>query len=171
MPWEVLGKLSTRPAPPRDGDQWRVNFSRVEWLHEIVNGKYKKVPKMPEDNWVWSPQGVVDMHRPEMWGCVQFSTAPPGQGVFQPDPAGPARYVLHQIYYAQRQYRDQHKRYAQTLAELGLDGLSHISLARPPRLETNGDEYHAIVEVRLEGGNLQGWRIRQDSLVDMVKGK
>ncbi len=26
----------------------------------------------PEDNWVWSPQGVVDMHRPEKWGEVIF---------------------------------------------------------------------------------------------------
>ena len=26
---------------------------------------------LPEDNWFWSPQGVVDMHRPEMWGIRQ----------------------------------------------------------------------------------------------------
>ena len=25
-----------------------------------------------EDNWVWSPQGLVDMHVPERWGVVQF---------------------------------------------------------------------------------------------------
>ena len=34
----------TGPAPPRDGDQWRVNFSRVEWQHDVVDGKYRKVP-------------------------------------------------------------------------------------------------------------------------------
>ena len=121
MPWKVLGKLSKQPAPPRDGDQWRVNFSRVEWRHEIKDGKYKKVPEMPEDNWVWSPQGVVDMHRPETWGYVQFSTAPPGQGVFQPDAAGPAKHLLHRIYYAQRRFHDEHKRYATTLIDLGSD--------------------------------------------------
>jgi hypothetical protein len=27
---------------------------------------------LKEDNWVWSPQGVVDMHVPEHWGHVQF---------------------------------------------------------------------------------------------------
>src|SRR6516165_2708452 len=38
FPWKVLRELAYKPAPPRDGDQWRVNFSRVEWQHEIVNG-------------------------------------------------------------------------------------------------------------------------------------
>ena len=31
FPWPALAELARRPAPPRDGDQWRVNFSRVEW--------------------------------------------------------------------------------------------------------------------------------------------
>ena len=90
LPWEVLGKLSPMPAPPHNGDQWRVNFSRVEWQHEIVAGRYRKVPQRPENNWVWSPQGVINMHRPETWGYVQFSTAEPGKALFVPDPAGPA---------------------------------------------------------------------------------
>ena len=34
FPWKVLGELARRPAPPRDGDQWRVNFSRVQWTLE-----------------------------------------------------------------------------------------------------------------------------------------
>ncbi len=172
MPWEVLGKLSAaRPAPPKDGDRWRVNFSRVEWLHEVVGGKYKKVPKMPEDNWVWSPQGVVDLHRPEMWGYVQFSTAPPGKGVFRPDPAGQARHLLHQVYYAQRQYKERNKSYAKSLADLNLAGLSHESLAGPVRLETTPEGYHAVAEVRSDGSSPQIWRIRQDSLVEMVNRK
>jgi hypothetical protein len=166
FPWEVLSKLSKQPAPPRDGDQWRVNFSRVEWRHEVVEGKYRKVPKSREDNWVWSPQGVVDMHRPETWGYVQFSTAPPGQAAFRPDPAGPAKHLLHRIYYAQRQFHEEHKRYARTLAELGLGKLTHESLLSPPGIEAQGNGYHATAEVRLEGGMRGSWRIRQDSLVD-----
>ena len=112
IPWKVLAEYAHRPAPPRDGDQWRVNFSRVEWQHEIVDGKYRKVPKTPEDNWVWSPQGAIDMHRPERWGYVQFSTAPPGQAVYRPDPAGPVRDRLMQIYYAQAAYHARTKRWA-----------------------------------------------------------
>jgi hypothetical protein len=73
MPWKVLAAFAHKAAPPNDGDEWRVNFSRVEWRHESVDGKYRKIANTKEDNWVWSPQGVVDMHRPEMWGIVRFS--------------------------------------------------------------------------------------------------
>jgi hypothetical protein len=31
-----------------------------------------KVPNTNEDNWVWSPQGLINMHVPEMWGRVRF---------------------------------------------------------------------------------------------------
>ena len=33
---------------------------------------YRKVPNKPEDNWVWSPQGLINMHVPDRWGYVQF---------------------------------------------------------------------------------------------------
>jgi hypothetical protein len=74
LPWTSLAEAAHRPAPPHDGDTWRMNFSRVEWQTRIVNGRYEKVPGTKEDNWVWSPQGVIDMHRPERWGYVCFST-------------------------------------------------------------------------------------------------
>jgi hypothetical protein len=72
FPWSAFVDRSGfgRPKP---GDQWRVNFSRVEWKTEVVGGEYKKLPGR-EDNWVWSPQGVIDMHRPEKWGFVRFLT-------------------------------------------------------------------------------------------------
>ncbi len=47
---------------PVDGSAWRLNFSRVEWLPGHAR----------EENWVWSPQGVVDMHVPERWGTLVF---------------------------------------------------------------------------------------------------
>jgi hypothetical protein len=119
IPWKVLAEYAHRPSPPKDGDQWRVNFSRVEWRHEVVDGKYKKSPGR-EDNWVWSPQWAIDMHRPEHWGYVQFSTAEPGKATYQPDPAGPVRERLMQIYSAQQKYRDKHKNWATTEKELDL---------------------------------------------------
>jgi hypothetical protein len=161
LPWDVLGKLSPQPAPPRDGDQWRVNFSRVEWLHDIVEGKYHKIPDRREDNWVWSPQGVVDMHRPETWGYVQFSTAPAGEAAFRPDPAGPAKHLLHRIYYAERAFHEKHRRYAATLAELGLDNIRDETLAGPPVLEAEADHFQATAEVRGD----RRWRIREDSRI------
>jgi hypothetical protein len=72
LPWKALGEYAHKPAPPGPGDEWRVNFSRVQWRHEIVDGKYRKVPGTKEDNWVWSPQGAVNMHIPERWGVIRF---------------------------------------------------------------------------------------------------
>lgn len=60
------------------GNYLRVGFSRVEWQHDIVNGKYqrKKDDKgnyLPEDNWTWGPTGMIAMHMPERWGYVYLS--------------------------------------------------------------------------------------------------
>jgi hypothetical protein len=77
IPWSALKELA--PRIPRDGDQWRVDFSRVDWEMDIVGGAYVKsidplTQKVkPEYNWVWSPTGFIAMHMPEMWGYVQFS--------------------------------------------------------------------------------------------------
>jgi hypothetical protein len=76
FPWKALAEYAHKAAPPQDGDEWRVNFSRVEWLLEVVDGKYRKVANTKEDNWVWSPQGVVNMHIPEHWGRVRFTSGP-----------------------------------------------------------------------------------------------
>lgn len=77
IPWAAFGPPGGDREPPRPGATWRVNFSRVEWRLQVVAGHYRKLPATAEDNWVWSPQGVIDMHRPERWGRL----------VFAPDPA------------------------------------------------------------------------------------
>jgi hypothetical protein len=108
MPWASLAKISHTTAAPKAGGQWHINFSRVEWLTNIVDGKYAKVEGKPEDNWVWSPQGVINMHRPEMWGIVQFSSKAPGTDILRPDPYAEARRELHAVYYAEGDYHDKH---------------------------------------------------------------
>jgi len=72
FPWAAFKDRSS-VARPFAGDQWRVNFSRVEWQTRVVAGKYEKLPGTKEDNWVWSPQGVVNMHVPERWSVVRFA--------------------------------------------------------------------------------------------------
>ena len=91
IPWSALkppegGGVATtleagRHAPgtgPRPGDEWRINFSRVQWPVEQVPGGYRRAhepgpeDRHPEHNWVWSPQGKINMHIPEMWGIVRF---------------------------------------------------------------------------------------------------
>jgi hypothetical protein len=156
FPWKVLKELTSQPAPPRDGDQWRVNFSRVEWRHEVVDGKYRKVKDQREDNWVWSPQWAIDMHRPETWGYVQFSTKSTSEVAFRPDPAWQARAALMQVYYAQRDFHKKQQRWAKSLDELGPE------LARrapgPIQLQTTFSGF----EANLRHGD-KTWHVRQDS--------
>ncbi|MCA9290614.1 MAG: carbohydrate-binding family 9-like protein [Phycisphaerales bacterium] len=75
LPWSSLAERAHMATPPKPGDVWRVNFSRVQWQLEVKDGAYVKVPDTPEDNWVWSPQGVVNMHVPERWGNVRFESS------------------------------------------------------------------------------------------------
>ena len=72
IPWTDLREFAGMPCPPRPGDTWRVNFSRVEWQTHVENNQYVKIPDTPEDNWVWTPQHTINMHLPEHWGRVTF---------------------------------------------------------------------------------------------------
>jgi Carbohydrate family 9 binding domain-like len=149
VPWTALAELAGRASPPREGDQWRVDFSRVEWGL-----------RPSEHNWVWSPQHVVNMHRPETWGYVQFER---GLRPFVPDPSWPARRWLHTVYYAQLDYRKAHGRWAATLADLGVAPPADAGLANP-RIETTAD----LFQVSIDSGPTsegQRWSIRADSLV------
>ncbi len=126
LPWTVLEEAAPEGRPPRPGEQWRMNFSRVQWQLEVIDGRYRKRRDpttgrpLPESNWVWSPQGVVNMHLPERWGYVQFSARVAGTGTepFRPDPDEPVRWLLRQLYYRQRLFRERHGRYARSLDEL-----------------------------------------------------
>lgn len=85
LPWEVITEASKDGKIP-ENDFWRLNFSRVNWDFDLTDGRYsrKKDTKgnyLPEYNWVWSPQGVINMHEPEHWGYVFFSSEPVGSNV------------------------------------------------------------------------------------------
>lgn len=145
IPWEGLARYSPRAVPPRDGEQWRMNFSRVHWQHRVDGNSYSKVPDTPENNWVWSPQGVIDMHRPERWGYVQFSRSKPGETRFRPDPTLPARDALMSVYYAQKAFHRAHGRWAAGPEELDLP------LAEGIELRTAADGWIARTVVEVNG--------------------
>jgi hypothetical protein len=163
MPWSALAQYAHRPAPPQDGDQGRVNFSRVEWLHEIVDGTYRKVAGKREDNWVWSPQGVVDMHRPELWGYVQFSTGPQGSATFRPDPAWGVKCALHEVYYAQKTRRDSTNEWAKTMDQLRPWLPKGYTQPEGLALETTGEGFIASMPLEMPDGTRRRWHISQDS--------
>ncbi len=126
IPFKVLEECAPGGEMPIIGDQWRINFSRVEWKVEVKNGKYEKLinpetgKAYPEDNWVWSPQGFVNMHMPEYWGYVQFegdfNTG--DQATFNRPEGLEERWVLRNLYYRQFSYKEKNGKYASSLEEL-----------------------------------------------------
>lgn len=73
MPWTSWSEIARGIAcPPTVGDTWRINFSRVQWDLEVVEGKYQKTPGRNEHNWVWQRQGEINMHLPDRWGWLEF---------------------------------------------------------------------------------------------------
>lgn len=156
MPWEILKECAGRPLPPRDTDQWRVNFSRVEWKLDAVDGRYVKRADpstgrpLPEQNWVWSPQGLINMHYPEMWGVVQFSTLGPAAGGvrFHADPEEPTRWALRRLYYAQKERKESGRPFTADLAELGWDPIAAgAGAAARPRVELTSSGFEALLEL------------------------
>ena len=77
MPWKALLEASAKNEIPLN-EFWRINFSRVNWDFDLIDGRYSRKKDdngkyLREYNWVWSPQGVINMHEPEHWGYVYFA--------------------------------------------------------------------------------------------------
>lgn len=92
--------------PLKAGNCWRINFSRVQWLK--AGG--------PEENWVWTPTGKVDMHMPDRWGYLFFAD----EAVGAPErtvalPYNTAVYkLLWAMFYAQQERYAKEKNYLRT---------------------------------------------------------
>ena len=167
MPWRVLKECAPRGQPPRPGDQWRVNFSRVEWQVQVVDGRYRKKinpetgKPFPEDNWVWSPQGLVNMHYPEMWGFVQFSGQPVGRGqdafVFRKSEW--AKWALRQVYYKEKTFFTRHGRYTVAIDSLGLQNPGIDGISWPPQIRCTWSGFEARLRVQ---GSDRMWRIDEE---------
>ncbi len=168
FPWSILGEGALAGAPPAPGSQWRINFSRVEWHLKVQNGIYEKEtdPKtgdiLPEDNWVWSPQGLINMHYPEMWGFLQFSDKTVGQreSKFVWNPVEDAKWDLRLVYYAERQYYNDNGEFTSDLLKLKLKELPLSGYLLPPKIYVTPDLFEAtlhsadgktVVHIRQDG--------------------
>ena len=73
FPWSGLQILAGgRPVPPRDGDVWRLDFSRFELIRNCG------VVVEPHPGWALNKHGVYDSHIPECFSFVHFSGLPAG---------------------------------------------------------------------------------------------
>lgn len=70
FPWkglEILARADQRSVPPRNGDVWRMDFSRFN--------TYKSAPPDKDSGgWVWTRHGIWDSHIPECFARITFST-------------------------------------------------------------------------------------------------
>ena len=128
FPWSCLADVTDRPLPPREGEQIRIGFSRVEWQHEIVDGQYRKILGLAEDNWVWTPTGVIDMHRPERWGVVQFTSQTDDLPAPTPLVEWDNRVTLVDLFEAQLAWKRNHGAYCASLSDLQMDQVPGLTL-------------------------------------------
>lgn len=151
IPFTALQSFG-RKATPTAGDYWRLNFSRVQWQHEIVAGQYQRKRQdkklMEEDNWVWSPIGLIDMHYPERWGYLLFvdqDNAPE---------AYPASYNIERftwnLHYAQKLHRQANRTYSASLPQLlkQHDFLAAMAHAYRYEIITNGAKNFYRIEIK-----------------------
>jgi len=171
LPWDILKEAASPEASPKPGDQWRVNFSRVEYRVAAEGGRHVKAldpatsKSYPEDNWVWSPTGLVNIHYPELWGYVQFSgkTAGRGKDAFLDKPEEKAKWALRRIYYREWAFRAEKGIFTADLRALGLSerDLKAGGFVFPPAIQTTENLFEAVYR-RQGGGAL---RIAQDGRV------
>lgn len=163
IPWSSMAEHGQATCPPSPGDCWRTNFSRVEWTVDIVDGRTVKRPGLPEDNWVWSPQGVVDMHRPETWGYLRF-VGHDGHNLWPTTDSGhPARMWLMAVYHAQR------ARDAVTTNVADLEGVPDPTAhgLTDPRITVTADGWDASIQTVATG---ERHAVRNDSRLTRTEG-
>jgi hypothetical protein len=123
IPRSALNELRFKNMQARSPEIWRINFSRVEWDYQVNDGKYgrqrdKNGKLLPEHNWVWSPQGLIDMHQPEFWGYVKFSEKQPGTENFALPDDDKIIQALFYLYKKEKEYLKLHGSYADNIKEL-----------------------------------------------------
>jgi len=171
LPWAALRDAANTAAPPRPGDQWRVNFSRVEWRTHVEHGRYVKDADpatgkpLGEDNWLWTPQGVVNAHYPEMWGFVQFSARVAGQGEdpFVPRVVDGEKWMLRVLYYRERAFHAAHGYFTDDLSKLrltvpprpGAPWGDLVGWPWPPLISVTPDLYEASLPIPASGDTLR----------------
>jgi hypothetical protein len=164
--WFDGQKSPMAPTPPVPGQDMRVNFSRVQWRHDAGGGFYRKIEGMKEDNWVWSPQGVIDMHRPEKWGWVYFMDSATDCEDVGPDPDYVFHIALMRVYDAQKRHFQRRKRHAKTLDDLVLP--PHLLTVNGARLDLRMRDNGYVASYRLRRPNGSRAIISMDELSQLL---
>ncbi|WP_166923365.1 carbohydrate-binding family 9-like protein [Flavobacterium poyangense] len=149
IPWATYKTSFFDQNVPAD-KFWRINFSRVNWQHSIKNGTYERKKDaqgkfLPEYNWVWSPMGVINMHEPEKWGYVYFSSKE-GKDTFTIPQDEKVRWELYSLYRAQKRYFEKHKTWAKSIAALTTKSSTIDGEILKPTIENHSSGYNILVK-------------------------
>lgn len=168
IPWRAL-TIGNDVHVPKPNEIWRLNFSRVQWDTHIENGQYvkdkdEKGNNKPENNWVWSAQGVVDMHLPERWGYLQFVKTENNESIpqFVLPYSEQMRSYLWLIYYKQKKYNEEHGSYAQSLQILDIPQQVIID-GEINKLQMEAT--HSLFEARIENDTTKPITITNEGLI------
>ena len=155
IPWDNFEVWNSKREIklPSDGEQWRVNFSRVQWELEPTQYSYTKKldyrrNPLPENDWVWSPQGVVQIHQPETWGYVQFSEKLVGSAEvdFKQDLDFNLKMALMDVYFQQKRYFNKNGTYTDNLDDLGISEYNQIRYSDKIKIETMRNHFVALAD-------------------------
>ncbi|MCM4154982.1 carbohydrate-binding family 9-like protein [Gramella sp. AN32] len=158
IPWEVLEEANIDGSGHAD-TFWRINFSRVNWDFDLENQKYSRKKDhtgnfIPEFNWVWSPQGVINMHEPEHWGYVFFSSETLGNTVeFEIPEDEKIRWWLFELYRKQKAYYKEHGEWAQQIEKLVEEPLEINNNLMEPELENHRSGWNISIESPFTGNS------------------
>ena len=140
---------------PSTGTIWRMNFSRVQWELDTLNGAYfrrkdKTMGKLLAEHYsVWSPQGIVNLHYPERWGYVLFSDTLSTKSFLSPEDEQ-LKLLVWKYYYLQQQFKRRNGKYATALKQL--DSLSTgiaDSTANESEIQMSVDDHQFWIQVFL----------------------
>lgn len=139
MPFSVLNQCAKGNIPD-EGVYWRMNFSRVQWLVDIVDNQYVKRinpqtgKPFPEDNWVWAPTGIVNIHYPELWGFVFFTYSNKRYTIPEDEKI---KWQMRKIYYNLYEYYDIHGKFTDDVVLLS-EGTGNTIM---PKVEVTSNSF------------------------------
>jgi hypothetical protein len=151
--------------PPSEGSLWRINFSRVQWDTDMSKGQYvkrkdAKGKDLPEHNWVWSAQGLINMHYPERWGYLLFTKKE--QTTFKLPYQELQKKYLWLVYERQQQHRNKTGKYALSLKVLGIPAQQTIN-GQLNELHMEANSHQFTTRIGVVGGKVT--RLNQEGLI------
>lgn len=164
IPLESFKRMCRRSKNTDRRNAMAYHFSRVQWETEVVDGTYIKKKdahgkKLPENNWVWSPQGKIAMHKPETWGYLQFSTKNINSN-FIKQADEDVKWPFRQVYLREKAYNSEYNLFTDNPSALRLEEVKLNDKAFQPKISLSPTGFTVSYPSVTANGN---WYIQTDS--------